>query len=109
MNVPTVSFDDAVKMFEPGDAWIAGTHKTSDKLLENGVVSGWYKTGGYVSFVDPQDSSYKKRGSFTIHSFQGRTLDEGKIFISINDMFEYAMFYTAVSRAVNYDQLVFVV
>lgn len=106
-NLPCVEFNDAVKMFSAGDRWIAGTNKTSDKLLENGIVSGWYHQGGFVSFEEKE--GYQKRGSFTIHSFQGRTLETGKIFISINDLFEYAMLYTAISRAVNFDQLVFVV
>ncbi len=105
-NLKCVKFEDAVSMFEPGDVWIAGTHKTSDKLLENGICSGWYKSGGYVSFEEKED--YTKRGSFTIHSFQGRTLETGKIFISLNDMFEYSMLYTAVSRAVNIEQLIFI-
>lgn len=105
-NLPTTSFATAVSKFESGDVWIAGTHATSKLLLENGVCSGWYKQGGNVAFEETED--YEKRGSFTIHSFQGRTLETGKIFISINDMFEYAMLYTAISRAVSYDQLVFV-
>jgi hypothetical protein len=99
-------FDDAVSMFSKGDCWIAATHKTSDKLLEKDVVSGWYRQGGNVKYEETEN--YKKRGSFTIHAFQGRTVENGKIFISINDMFEYAMLYTAVSRAVHFDQLVFV-
>lgn len=101
-----VKFADAVKIFETGDVWIAGTHRTSAKLLENGVCSGWYKHGGFVSFEEKE--GYEKRGSFTIHSFQGRTLETGKIFISVNDLFEYSMLYTAISRAVSFDQLVFV-
>ncbi len=101
-----VKFDDAVKMFGEGDRWIAGTHRTSNKLLENGVCSGWYRPGGFVSFEEKE--GYEKRGSFTIHSFQGRTLETGKIFISVGDLFEYAMLYTAVSRAVHFNQLVFV-
>ena len=105
-NLPITDFDTACSMFRFGDCWIAGTHKTSNKLLENGVVSGWYKYGGHIEnhYVE----GYDKRGSFTVHSYQGRTLEEGKIFISIGDLFEYAMLYTAISRAVHYDQLVFV-
>jgi hypothetical protein len=101
-----IKFDEAVSKFAPGDVWIAGTHKTSERLLEKGVVSGWYKQGGHVEFVEKE--GYTKRGSFTIHSFQGRTIKTGKIFISLNDLFEFSMLYTAVSRAVNFDQLVFV-
>lgn len=103
---PTLIFE-ASDLFVEGDSWIAGTHKTSNMLLELGVCSGYYKQGGFISNTPLND--YKKRGSFTIHSYQGKTVDTGKIFISLGDMFEYAMLYTAISRAVNYSQLVFVV
>ena len=93
--------------FVEGDTCIAGTHQTNDNLILDGIVSGYYKTGGYIS--DCEKEGYIKRGSFTIHSYQGKTIENGKIFIFINDMFEYSMLYTAVSRAVNFDQLVFVV
>lgn len=105
-NLALVKFADAVSMFSEGDVWIAGTHETSKKLLANNVCSGWYKKGGFVSFEEKE--GYDKRGSFTIHSFQGRTLESGKIFISVNDLFEYSMLYTAISRAVHFNQLVFV-
>jgi hypothetical protein len=100
------SFDDAVSMFVKGDTWLSATHKTNDKLVLGGIVSGYYKKGGWVAFEETE--GYTKRGSFTIHSFQGQTISEGKIFISIGDAFEYAMIYTAISRAVNFNQLVFV-
>jgi len=93
--------------FVEGDTCIAGTHQTNDNLILDDIVSGYYKTGGYIS--DCVKEGYTKRGSFTIHSYQGKTIENGKIFIFINDMFEYSMLYTAVSRAVNYDQLVFIV
>jgi len=92
--------------FVPGDTCIAGTHRTNEKLLEKGIVSGYYKKGGYVSNVELPE--YKKRGSFTIHSYQGKTIETGNIWIFIDDLFEYAMLYTAVSRAVNYSQIKFV-
>jgi hypothetical protein len=92
--------------FIPGDTCIAGTHRTNAKLLERGIVSGYYKKGGYVS--DVELPGYEKRGSFTIHSYQGKTIESGNIWIFIDDMFEYAMLYTAVSRAVNFNQVKFV-
>ena len=105
-KLPTIPYRDAYGMFREGDAWIAGTHKTSKRLMDHGVVSGWYKKGGLIAFEEVE--GYEKRGAFTIHSFQGRTLATGKIFISVDDLFEYAMLYTAISRAVHFDQLVFV-
>jgi hypothetical protein len=92
--------------FIEGDTCIAGTHRTNDKLLKKGVVSGYYKKGGYVS--DVELPGYEKRGSFTIHSYQGKTIESGNIWIFIDDLFEYAMLYTAVSRAVNFSQIKFV-
>ena len=92
--------------FVEGDTCIAGTHRTNAKLLEKGVVSGYYKKGGFVS--DVPLPNYEKRGSFTIHSYQGKTIETGNVWIFIDDLFEYAMLYTAVSRAVNFSQIKFV-
>jgi hypothetical protein len=105
-NCSVVDFFTGASLFSEGDTWIAGTHRTSNALLSLGIVSGYYKTGGFVSTSEVE--GYTKRGSFTIHSYQGKTISSGKIFISIGDCFEYSMFYTAVSRAVRFDQLVFV-
>ena len=91
--------------FVEGDTCIAGTHRTNAKLLEKGIVSGYYKKGGYVS--DVELPGYEKRGSFTIHSYQGKTIESGNIWIAIDDMFEYAMLYTAISRAVSIHQIKF--
>ena len=98
-----VNFWDAVKMFQPGDTWIAGTHKTNKDLLLLNVVSGYINKQKEI--VKEEDG--EKRGSFTTHSFQGLTIENGKIFISL-DFFEYAMLYTSVSRAVNFNQIIFV-
>ena len=105
-NLKQVSFFDVPSMFVKGDTCIAGTHDINHKLNLLGVVSGYYKAGGYIS--DCEKEGYVERGSFTIHSYQGKTVEEGKIFIFLDDMFEYSMLYTAVSRAVNFSQLVFV-
>jgi len=101
-----LDYASAYQLFANGDTWIAGTHRTNQKLLDNGVVSGYLSKQNEKSAI-PVDG-WNKRGSFTTHSFQGQTVDSGKIFVSINDAFEYAMIYTAVSRAVSFDQIVFV-
>jgi hypothetical protein len=96
----------SVDMFSPGDTVIAGTHKTNDKLLEMGIVSG------YLSALKERSKEFvegwKARGSFTTHSYQGSTIREGKVFVVVDDSFEMAMIYTAVSRAVLSTQIVFV-
>ena len=106
-KVKLTSFDDAVKMFKNGsDTFISGTQKMNDRLLSVGVVSGFINKRKEIVNVEEDDSV--KRGSFTIHSYQGLTVSTGKVFITF-DLFEYAMLYTAISRVINYDQLVFVV
>jgi len=101
-KLPTVKFDDAVKMFQSGDIWIAGTHNTNKKLLDAGVVSGFINARKEIN-----DTEGEKRGAFTCHSFQGLTISDKRVFVSL-DMFEYAMFYTAISRVCYFDQLVIV-
>jgi len=100
----TTPFSDAVAMFAPGDVWLAGTHKTNDRLMERGIVSGWINKNKEIVYIETEG---KIRGSFTTHSFQGLTIEKGKVFVSL-DCFEYAMLYTAVSRCVDIDQLVIV-
>jgi hypothetical protein len=104
--LPTVLYGEAITEFKAGDIWLASTHRVNNALLAAGVCSGYYKEGGSIS--SEELPGYKKRGSFTIHSIQGVTLENRKIFISVDDLFEYSMLYTAVSRAVNMEQLVFV-
>lgn len=119
MNVNLVSYSDAIKMFVSGDLWIDPLRATSEKLLNNGICSGYrckyegkdkdgiYRTKGEILPYDAGTITEKK-GSITTHSIQGHTISSGKIFISVANSFEYAMIYTAVSRAVSFDQLVFV-
>jgi hypothetical protein len=117
--VSSVVFSEAVAMFSDGDLWIDPTKKMSDLLLESGVCSGHrckhegkdkdgiYRTRGEILSYDAGTITEKK-GSITTHSIQGKTIADGKIFISLSGSFEYAMIYTAVSRACRFSQLVFV-
>ena len=109
---------DAVKEFKQGDFWIAPTHKMSEKLISEGVVSGYrVKYGGVCSDGEYRDRgemvshdvglSSEKRGSFTTHSCQGLTMTS-KLFINIFGSFDYSMIYTAISRAERWEQLKFV-
>lgn len=102
---PVMKLDDVA--FVTGDTVIAGTHKTNDRLLEKGIVSGYLsaKKERSKEFVE----GWTARGSFTTHSYQGSTIRDGRVFVCINDSFELAMIYTAVSRAVRIEQINFVV
>lgn len=105
-NLPTINLEQVFEMFKEGDHCISATHRINAALLAGGVCTGYYKSGGHVSYTEIE--GYEKRGSFTIHSFQGKTVENGKIFISLSDMFEYSMLYTAVSRATQFEQLYFI-
>lgn len=102
-NYPITSFESAVAMFAVGDVWIAGTHKTNQKLIDAGVVSGFMNAQKEIVY----DGEGEKRGSFTTHSFQGLTLETERVFVSL-DFFEYAMLYTSISRVCEMKQLVIV-
>jgi hypothetical protein len=51
------------------------------------------------------DDTCVEKVAFTIHSFQGKTIESDKLFIVMDDMFDYAMFYTAISRVRYYNQI----
>jgi hypothetical protein len=118
-KVKATSYSDAIKMFKEGDVWIDPLRETSDKLIADKVCSGYrckyegkdkdgvFRTKGEILNYDAGNITEKK-GSITTHSIQGQTIETGKIFISLKGSFEYAMIYTAVSRAVSMNQLVFV-
>ena len=91
-RVKCITFDEAVSMTTKDDIWIAGTHKTEKILKDKGVSCTFGEE------VKP---------SFTIHSFQGQTIEDKRVFIKL-DMFEYAMLYTAISRVRKLEQLIFV-
>jgi hypothetical protein len=91
-NVPCITMVDAMKQHTENDIWITGTHKRRNILKENKIT---------CKFND------KVENGFTIHSFQGLTISDRKVFITM-DMFEYAMYYTAISRVREFSQLVFV-
>lgn len=75
-----ITLEEAIKQSTTDDVFIVGTHNVKNKI--------------------PFETH-------TIHSFQGQTIDSGKIYIT-DDFFEYAMAYTAISRARYHTQIVFV-
>lgn len=102
-NYSVLSFDEAVLQFQTGDIWIAGTHATNKKLIAKNIISGYINNKKEINF----NADGEKRGSFTIHSYQGLTIEKEKVFISL-DNFEYSMLYTAVSRCCYFNQIQFV-
>jgi hypothetical protein len=103
---PVVSKLEAFHMFQKGDVVISGRHKTNKLLLENGIVSGSQNPiTKRVSWTAEEGNEV--RGAFTIHSFQGFTIPDKRVFITL-DLFEYSMLITAIGRVCRMEQLVFV-
>jgi len=83
INFNAITKEQAMSQFTKEDVWIAGTHK-------------------YIKTLQPHKI-------YTTHSYQGRTIhNPTKLYISIEDMFESTMFYTAMSRVEHEDQLIIV-
>lgn len=78
---PVITQKEADKLFQPNDVFLYSTNKTKDSLTNS---------------------------CYGVHAFQGQTIEPpSKIFITM-DWFEYAMAYTAVSRARSHEQIIFV-
>ena len=73
------------------------------------MISGQQDKRTRRLFYDVEEGNLNRetRGSFTVHSFQGLTIADKKVFIAL-DFFEYSMAATAIGRVRNYSQLVFV-
>ena len=81
-NFKTISKEQAIQQFIESNVWIAGTHK-------------------YIKTIPHK--------VHTTHSYQGKTIKAPtKLYISIDDMFEPTMFYTAMSRVEDETQIIIV-
>lgn len=82
-NYPIITLQEAVNEAAVDDIFLWSTHKVEARIPEH----------------------FTKKG---VHAYQGQTIPHPtKLFITI-DFFEYAMPYTALSRATHHDQIVFV-
>lgn len=109
--------------YKPGDTILVGTHELADGWTESlkdrderyRVVrhtaadvkaaqegSEAYLTGDIVRKKVP---SAVFALAFTIHSFQGKTFSDGKLWIDARKAWDYAMLYTAISRCQRLDQI----
>jgi len=95
---------DALKLFKQGeDICIVGTKKKIEDLEKKGIISGYKNNKTKMIYNEPTEGC-KAQSAFTIHSFQGATRESGNIFI-YRDLFEWGMFYTAISRARYFSQI----
>ena len=96
----TISLEEAIKQATPKDVFMWSTHRVEQQIPTKLKPTC---TGTLDDFVKPQETI--KRG---VHAYQGKTIHfPTKIFITL-DFFEYAMPYTAISRATHHQQIYFV-
>ena len=88
--------------------WICVRHSQQD--LTNALLGLSSDLHGTIKIQDEKPtSSYELQHAFTIHSFQGKTINHlHKIFIDMNRVFNYQQLYTALSRAECYEQITLV-
>jgi len=101
-----VNLEKALTMYKKGDIFLSGKHKTNTLLMEKGVISGSQDRITKRIYYEEGEGK-TTRGSFTVHSFQGLTIEDRRVFITL-DFFEYSMLATALGRVRNMSQLVFV-
>jgi hypothetical protein len=125
-KLPFINETDVDSQYTHGDACIAYTHDTCDRItgliknkpdvfrIQNGTTNSVtkveYFTGDIVYSAEGfPPKSIKKTYCFTAHSLQGQTVDPPrKIFIAEECKKDPRVLYTAISRARRFDQLVFV-
>jgi ATP-dependent exoDNAse (exonuclease V) alpha subunit len=82
--------------------------KEKYKVLEMGTLNGNRVYNGTILFEKPpQTIKAELRHGYTIHSFQGKTVKEGKLFIH-SKLGSSKMLYTAMSRASSINQIIFI-
>jgi hypothetical protein len=115
--------DTCLAEYAPGDTILVGTHELADgwteALKERDVRYRVFRhTAADVKAAQEGREAYltgdivrKKLPSavfalaFTIHSFQGKTFSEGRLWIDARRAWDYAMLYTAISRCQRLEQI----
>ena len=78
------------------------------KVKEIGEIENKKVYNGTVLFEKPPKGiKYELRHGFTIHSFQGKTVKDGILYIH-SKLGSSKMIYTAMSRATSIKQIVFI-
>jgi len=77
---------------------------TEIDLIKRNKGDKTIKLNGEISLEQPINGKYKKTHMFTVHSFQGLTVDED-IYIDLRNYNEVTIPYTAISRAKRIEQL----
>ena len=118
--IKSVDDDELKKNYRKTDTIIASLHSINDKYTEMfkdlkkykvkeiGEINGEKVFNGTILFnKPPKGIKNELRHGFTIHSFQGKTVKDGKLYIH-SRLSSSKMIYTAMSRATSISQIVFI-
>jgi len=98
----TITLQEASALAKPTDIFMWSTHRIEQQIPSHLKVKC---AGTLDNYINPKLQETTKRG---VHAYQGKTIPyPTKIFITL-DFFEYAMPYTAISRATHHQQIYFV-
>lgn len=131
-NIPSsnvISFDDMVRMVRIEDSVIASRHVVKDivtkvlakkfvpddndttskrkyAIMSNNKFRRLFNGDIVVSNIPPTGVKCEERYCFTVHSFQGQTIDpQYKLFVDLNHMNYPQLIYTAITRVRSISQL----
>jgi len=115
-----INEDDLKKKYKRTDTIIASTHTINDrynkifkdlkkyKVTQMGILNDKKVYNGTILFEKPPKGIKNElRHGFTIHSFQGKTVKDGILYIH-SKLSSSKMIYTAMSRATSINQIVFI-
>ena len=122
-NYPTVKFRDIESHYKPNDLILASTNNEVEAYEHLHPIQPLYQmkraSDGFqlkeiltqTQYETLSDkSTAEARQCFTIHAFQGKTLNEGTLFIDMTSyIWEPAMYYTAISRCIQNSQICLIV
>jgi hypothetical protein len=120
-NVTTV--ERCAAEYVPGDTILVGTHELADgwtdalkgrderyRIARHTAADVKAAQEGHEAYLTG-DITRKKTPcgvftlAFTIHSFQGKTFSDGRLWIDARRVWDYAMLYTAISRCQRLEQI----
>ncbi len=119
-DIKFIDDEELKKVYKRKDTIIASQHCINDKYTEMfkdlkkykvkeiGEIKGEKVFNGTILFdKPPKGIKNELRHGFTIHSFQGKTVKNGKLYIH-SKLSSSKMIYTAMSRATSISQIVFI-
>jgi hypothetical protein len=122
-HYPTIKLKDLQTVYQPNDRILSSTNSSVPVFAHLHDIQPLYQMKQRTSkhelkeiitendYQDlPNKSLAEQRQCFTIHAFQGKTQSAGKLFIDMScSYWDAAMYYTAISRCIQNDQIYLII